>query len=148
MIARPILLWIIFGSIFSLECAFWVAVDFTTAFNPDVTGWISHMPLIWVFYLGSPLLFAYLIYKRKWSDKRIFLPVLVVLFIVEILFSNNALLYVFPIMLIMIPVAVSLYSFITYVPRWIVDKKLGEHKVAVIVMFAVWVCHRGAQLYY
>ena len=42
----------------------WVVVDFTTAFNPDVQRWISHMPLIWVFYIGYPLLFAYLIYRR------------------------------------------------------------------------------------
>lgn len=127
-----------FWKYFFLGTAFWVVVDFTTAFNPDVIGWVSHMPLIWIFYLGSPLLFAYLIYKKKWSDKRIFLPVLVVLFIVEILFSNNALLYIFPIMLIMIPVAVSLYSFITYVPRWIVDKKINEHKLSIIIMFAIW----------
>ena len=127
-----------FWKYFFLGATFWVVVDFTTAFNPDVRDWISHMPLIWVFYLGSPLLFAYLVYKKKCSDKKIFLPVLVVLFIVEILFSNNALLYSFPIMLIMIPVSISLYSFITYVPRWIVDKKINEHKVPVIVMFVIW----------
>ena len=79
-----------------------------------------------------------MIYKKKWSDKKIFLPVLVVLFIVEILFSNNALLYIFPVMLIMIPVAVSLYSFIIYVPRWIVDKKLNEHKILVALMSVIW----------
>ncbi len=123
---------------FILGAAFWVVVDFTTAFNPDLRGWVNHMPLIWVFYLGSPLLFAYLIYQKKWDDRKIFLPLMLVLFIVEILFSFNVLLFTFPIMLVMIPIAISIYGFITYVPRWIVDKTLKEHRVSTAIMFAVW----------
>jgi hypothetical protein len=29
---------------FILGTAFWVVVDFTTAFNPDLQGWFGHMP--------------------------------------------------------------------------------------------------------
>ncbi len=97
------------------------------------------MPLVWVFYLGPPLLFSYLIYKKKWGDRTLFIPVLLVLVILEVILFNNALLYTFPGMLIMIPVAVSIYSFITYVPRWIVDKNLQEHKILSAAMFLVWV---------
>ena len=42
----------------------WVVVDFTTAFNPDFQRWLDHMPLIWAFYVGYPLVFAHLIYNR------------------------------------------------------------------------------------
>jgi hypothetical protein len=127
-----------FWKYFLLGAIFWVVVDFTTAFNPDINGWIGHMPLIWAFYLGSPLLFAYLIYKKKWGDKRLFLPLLIVLFIVEILFSFNTLLFTFPIMLVMIPLALSIYGFITYVPRWLVDKTLKKHILLTAIMFFVW----------
>lgn len=121
-----------------LGASFWVAVDYTTAFNPDFQAWVSHMPLIWVFYLGSPLLFAYLIYQKKWDDRKLLLPLILVLFIVEILFSFNVLLFTFPIMLVMVPIAIGIYGFITYVPRWIVDKTLKKHSVFTVIMFAVW----------
>jgi hypothetical protein len=127
-----------FWKYFFLGTVFWVVVDFSTAFNPDVNGWMAHMPFIWLFYLGSPLLFAYLIYRKNWNDRMLFLPLMVVLFVVEILFSFNALLFTFPVMLIMIPVAVSIYSFITYVPRWIIDHELKKHKAITAFLFVVW----------
>lgn len=96
------------------------------------------MPLIWVFYLGSPLLFSYLIYHKKWNDRQLFLPAVLFMLVMEIGFFQNALLYTFPVLLIMVPVAIGIYSLIIYVPRWIVDKKLYDHKVSVIAMLIIW----------
>ena len=124
---------------FLVGTAFWAIVDFTTAFNPDVGGWVHHMPTVWIYYLGAPLLFAYLIYVRGWSDRELFVPVLVVMFVVEVFFSGNVLLLTFPILLVMIPVAVAIYSFLTYVPRWVVDGRLGERRTAVLSLALVWV---------
>ena len=127
-----------FWKYFFTASLFWFVVDFTTAFSPDVGRWISYMPAIWIFYFGSPLLFAGLIYRKKWSDKQIFIPMLLVLLLLEIILFGNVLLFTFPLLLIMIPIAVCIYSFITYVPRWIVDTRLKENKKKVALLFSVW----------
>ncbi|NIO37083.1 hypothetical protein GTO27_05205 [Candidatus Bathyarchaeota archaeon] len=117
----------------------WVVVDWTTAFNPDFERWLSHMPEIWLFYVGYPLVFAFLIYKRRWSDGRVFLATLVGAFLVEVVFTGNELLYTFPIMLIGIPIAVSIYGSLTFVPKWIVENKIRQNKRKLILMIIVWI---------
>ena len=124
---------------FIIGILFWIVVDYTTAFNPDFQRWVAHMPEIWLFYTGYPLLFAYLIYKKQWNTKRIFYSMLAAAFIVEVILSNNALLYTFPIMLIMIPTAVCIYGFLTFIPKWIVERKITENKKKLILLTAVWI---------
>ncbi len=116
----------------------WVIVDFTTAFNPDVQRWLEHMPLIWAFYVGYPLVFAHLIYNRRWSDRSIFLAMIAGGFFVEIVCSNNVLLYTFPIMLVMIPVALAIYGVVTFIPKWAVDGELKAKWRTVALLLAVY----------
>jgi len=123
---------------FIIGVFFWVVVDYTTAFNPDFQEWVDHMPLIWSFYIGYPLLFSFLIYKKQWNTRKIFYSMIIVAFIIEVILSNNVLLYTFPIMLIMIPIAVSIYSFITFIPKWIVEKKIIENRKKLIILVIVW----------
>ncbi len=61
------------------------------------------------------------------------------LFFVEIILSNNDLLYTFPMMLFFIPLAFGIYSFLTFVPKWIVDNKLKENKKKVIFLTILWI---------
>ncbi len=117
----------------------WVIVDFTTAFNPDVQRWLEHMPLIWAFYVGYPLVFAHLIYNRRWSDRSIFLLMIVGGFFVEIVCSNNVLLYTYPIMFVMIPVALAIYGVVTFIPKWMVDGELKARWRTVALLLAVYV---------
>jgi hypothetical protein len=123
---------------FLLSIVFWVAVDYTTVFNPDFGRWMAHMPLIWVFYLGCPLIFSWLIYKRNWQGRKLFIAVLVCMVACELILFNNSLLYTFPIMLIMIPIAICIYSFITYLPMWITDGSLRNHKGWTIFLTMIW----------
>ena len=68
---------------------FWVIIDYATAFNPNFQDWINHMPLVWLFYIGYPLLFAFLIYKKEWSSKKIFFMMLIATFGLEgVIFRN------------------------------------------------------------
>jgi len=97
------------------------------------------MPLIWLFYIGYPLSFAFVIYKKGFDGRKLFYSMLVAIFIVEIVFTNNALLYTFPIMIIMIPLSICIYSFITYSPKWIAEKKLTKNKKRLILLVIVWV---------
>lgn len=117
----------------------WVVVDFTTAFNPDVQRWIEHMPLIWAFYIGYPLLFAFLIYRRRWSDRRIASVMLVSAFVIEVVLSDNALLYTFPIMLVMNPVAAAIYSVVTFIPKWLVEGEIRKRTKTTFLLVAVWI---------
>jgi len=117
----------------------WVVVDWTTAFNPDFERWISYMPEIWLFYVGYPLIFAFLIYRRKWSAWGIFLAMLAGAFIVEVVFTGNKMLYTFPIMLIGIPAAISIYGLLTFAPKWIVENRIRQNKRKLIPMIIVWI---------
>ena len=129
---RPFLKYLLSGT------SIWVIVDYTTAFNPDTARWVQHMPDIWLFYLGYPLIFAYLIYVRDWKDRRLFGAMLVLAFIIEVIFSNNSLLYTFPILLVMNPVAVAIYSLVTFIPKWFTENEITRNRKAVIILVVVW----------
>jgi hypothetical protein len=129
----------IFWKYLIIAVLFWILVDFTTAFNPDFQRWINHMPLIWAFYIGYPLVFAFLIYKKGFEGRKLFYSMLIGIFVVEIVLSNNALLYTFPIMLIMIPLALCIYSFITYTPKWVVEKRLKIERKKLVLLLLVWI---------
>lgn len=124
---------------FILGLIFWVTVDFTTAFVPDVQRWISYMPEIWLFYTGYPLLFGNLIYRKNLDSRKLVCAMLTAAFLIEVILSHNALLYTFPIMLVMIPIAVSIYGFITFVPMWLVEKRLIENKKKSVLLTLVWI---------
>jgi hypothetical protein len=119
--------------------AIWVLVDYTTAFNPDTARWIQHMPDIWIFYIGYPLILAYLIYLRSWNYKQLFSSMLVMAFIIEVILSKNSLLYTFPIMLIMIPIAIAIYSLVTFVPKWFAGNEVTRNRVAVVILLVIWI---------
>ncbi|MBU7014197.1 MAG: hypothetical protein HXS52_04735 [Theionarchaea archaeon] len=127
-----------FVKYFAISVIFWLIVEWTTAFQPDLQRWLSFWPEIWIFYIGFPLIFAVLIYKRMWSNHRIFMATLMEVFIVEIVFTQNALLFTLPIMVLAIPVGISLYSFLVFVPKWIVDRELGRNKWKLALMVVVW----------
>lgn len=128
-----------FTRYFLTGMTFWVVVDWTTAFNPNFERWLSYMPEIWLFYVGYPLIFAFLIYRRKWCDWGVFLAMLVGAFIVEVVLIGNRLLYTFPIMLIGIPAAISIYSLLTFAPKWIVENRTRQNKRKLIPMIIVWI---------
>ena len=117
----------------------WVLVDYTTAFNPDTARWIQHMPDIWLFYIGYPLIFAYLIYVRNWNNKQLFSSMLVLAFIIEVILSKNSLLYTFPILLIMNPVAIAIYSLVTFMPKWFTENEITRNRNTVVILAVVWI---------
>ena len=123
---------------FLLSTVFWFAVDYTTVFNPYYQRWFDYMPDILLFYFGYPLVFTVLIYALRLNGWKLAAALIIGLFIVEIVFTRNALLYTFPIMLVMVPLSVCIYTFITIVPKWIVEGRLRENRLVVIGLTAVW----------
>jgi hypothetical protein len=123
---------------FLLAVLFWVVVDYTTAFNPNLRDWVAHMPLIWLFYTAYPALFAFLIFNRRWSGGRLFAAMICAASIVELPLCHNTLLTTFPILLLMIPLAIAIYTLITFVPKWIVEGKLRNNKAVTMIVAVVW----------
>jgi hypothetical protein len=123
---------------FLISVLAWIVVEQTTAFYFDLERWVSYMPDIWAFYLGFPLLLTVLIYRLKFTGARLFSAVVLQLIVVEILFTGNAMLFTFPMLLLAIPIGLVIYSIITYVPLWIVENSLKEHKRAMALFLVVW----------
>ena len=128
-----------FRKYFLISLVLWLIVEWTTAFNPDINRWLSYWPQIWIFYIGYPLLFAYLIYKRNWSDKKIFLGMIVFGGIIfEVIFFKNVGLVTFPLAFIFIPVFFVLYGIVTFMPKWIINGELKNNKKKLILMLVIW----------
>ena len=128
---------------------FWFVVDFTTteAIKNPSHYYSIFMPALLIFYIGYPLVFSLLFYKFKLNNKLLFIATLMGIIIVEILFTHNTLLYTFPIMILTIPVAISIYGLITFVPKWIVEGKIKNNKVKLIIMIIIYVLISLATLF-
>lgn len=124
---------------FLIGTFFWVIVDFATTqgiVNP-YQYYSVHFPAILIFYLGYLLVFSFLIYKFSLKGRALFVATVIAMLFVEVLFTHNAVIYSFPLLFIGIPVAIVIYSFLTYVPMWIVDgtvKKNSGKAIALLLL--------------
>ena len=130
-----------FWKYFLMGAAFFAAVDFTTtgAVKNPVHYYSTYMPALLIFYLGYPLVFSVLIYKLKLRGIPLLFAASVCAFAVEVLFTHNPLLLTFPQVIVFAPVAVALYSFITFSPRWIVENTLRQSKWKFAALAAIYV---------
>jgi len=115
----------------------WFFVDFGTAGGFRISYLIHYGPALWIFYIGFPILFGYLIYRRRWQTPKLILATLAAIAIVEGLFTGNPLVLTFPLFLIGIPLAVCVYLPLTFFPLWIVNREMGNHKIAVGFLSAI-----------
>lgn len=125
------ILYIIYGFIF------WVIIDLGTAGGFRLSYFSAHGPLLLVFYLGYPLVFAYLIFRRHWSGWKLFLATAVAIFLIEDVFTGNPFLLSFPLMLVGIPLAICIYVLLTYFPLWIVNREMAKHKALAVILSLV-----------
>jgi hypothetical protein len=129
---------------FLLAVLAWLIVDFTTTEaigNPH--GYYSkYMPALLIFYLGYPLVFAALRYKLLLGPKGLFAAMLGGIVVVEIVFTQNALMYTLPICLLAIPISLGHYGMVTFMPMWLTEGTLSRNKkwaAATITVFAAGV---------
>lgn len=125
---------------FLLDVLFWVIVDFTTtnAIKDAVSYYSTYMPTILLFYIGCPLVFAFLIYKYHLSDNGLFIATIIEIVIVEIIFTRNPLFFTFPMMLLAIIVSLCIYCFLSFVPKWLIDGETQQHKRKIIILTLAW----------
>jgi hypothetical protein len=121
----------------------WVIIDLGTAGGFRLSYFTAYGPLLLVFYLGYPLAFSYLIFRRQWSGWRLFLATAVAIGLIEGVFTRNPFVLSFPLMLVGIPLSLCIYAPLTYFPLWIVNHDMRRHRavavisslVVVVVMF-------------
>jgi hypothetical protein len=131
------LLYVLYGFVL------WVIIDLGTAGGFRLLYFSIHGPLLLAFYLGFPIVFAYLIFRWHWAGWKLFLATVVAIILVEGVFTGNPFVLSFPLMLAGIPLAICIYSPLTYFPLWIVNGEMGRHKaiaaflslVVLVVMF-------------
>lgn len=106
----------------------WIVVDWGTAGGFRITYFQKYGPTLLLFYVGYPLVFSILVFRLHWSERRLFGATLAAIFLIEVLFVGNPLLTTFPALLAGIPLAVAIYTPLTYFPLWFVHGDLGRHR--------------------
>ena len=111
-----------------ISFALWMFVEYLTVWHSKLAEWVSLMPYVLIQYLVIVLVFSYFIFPRRWSERRIFLLMLVVMYVLEFLWANPLLLNP----LTFIPASLlltSIWGFLTFVPLWLVRRELRRRKL-------------------
>jgi hypothetical protein len=122
---------------FLLGILLWVIVDWGTAggFRPAYLEQFG--PSLLVFYAGYPAVFTILIFVFHGRDGNLFLATLAAVFIIEVVFTGNSWLTVFPQCVIGIPLSVMVYAPLTFFPLWVVRGETGRRKCIMGALTAV-----------
>ena len=106
---------------------FWIIIDFGTAGGFRISYFEKYGLALLLFYIGYPIIFTYLTFGLKYSERKLFIATLLGIFIIEGIFTRNTLVIDFPVCLIGIPLAIAVYAPLTYFPLWIVRKEVRAH---------------------
>jgi hypothetical protein len=120
-----------------LSFSFWVVVEYITVWHKDFGGWVALMPWVFLQYLVIILVFYYFIFRRRWSERKVFYLMLGVMFGLELLWGNLLLLSV----VWFVPgylLLTSIWGFLTFMPLWIVNRSLAKRKRQA-VCFCLWI---------
>jgi len=115
----------------TLSFFLWLVVEYVTVWHDKFNEWLSLMPYVLIQYLFIVLFFYALIFRKKLAEKKVFIIVVIVMYIFELLWKNFLLydpVWIIPSSLLLI----SIWSFLTFIPLWIVNKSLKKHKAQVI----------------
>jgi hypothetical protein len=115
----------------------WVVIDLGTAGGLRLDYFARYMPALLIFYLGYPLVFTWLVFRRRLGGRGLFVATLVAILVVEAAFTGNPWIISFPLCLIGIPLAVAVYAPLTYFPLWAVRGELGMHRRTVVALCCV-----------
>ncbi len=115
----------------ALSFFLWLVVEYITVWHDRFNEWLSLMPYALIQYLFIVLFFYYLIFKMKLAEKKVFFILILVMYVFELLWKNFLLydpVWIIPGSLLLI----SIWSFLTFIPLWMVNKSLNQHKAQVI----------------
>lgn len=117
----------------------WIfVVDFGTVGGFHFAYWqvplAGHLLRVIVFSIAM-FIAGYFIFKYNWSDKKLFFLTLIIAFVVEVSITKNVLFYTLPSILWGIPMAISGYSAIIYLPLWVVKGQIKRNKKKALFLF-------------
>lgn len=117
-----------------ISLLFWLIVEYITVWHSKFNEWLHILPLASIQYLIIIFIFSYFIFRKKWREKRVFIAMLVVMYFFEIaLWQNSLALTSYGSLLL-----ISIWGFVTFIPLWIINKSLREHKWQVIY-YSLWI---------
>jgi len=126
----------------ALGFVFWFLVDWATVKGFHLS-YFAILPMGYILRLITftlyPLIFAYVAFNRAWSEKKLFILTIISVFLIEIVWLKNAILYTFPRFIIFIPAAICVYSILTFFPLWIVNQEVEKNKKKMIFLLVVLV---------
>lgn len=122
---------------FLLGVLLWFIVDFGTAGGFRIGYFREYGPALALFYIGYPLVFAFLIFGLRVPDLVLFPATLLAIFLIEVAFTGNPLLMDYPVCLLGIPLSIAVYAPLTYFPLWIVRGEMRKHWPAAVVLSLV-----------
>ena len=114
---------------------FWIITEFITVWHSQdqFNKWLSTMPWVFLQYLLIIMIFYFLFFKFKWNERKVFISMLVVMYFFELaLWQNFSALNIFISLLL-----ISIWGFLTFIPFWIVNKSIREHKWQAIY-YSLW----------
>lgn len=127
------------GGIYYVVVSFvlWMIVEFITVWRAKLNEWVSLMPWVLIQYLVIILVFWYFIFRRRWSERRILLLMLAVMYVFEFLWQNPLLLNP----LTFVPgslLLVSIWGFLTFLPWWLTQGTLRQRKLQAVACI-LWI---------
>lgn len=121
-----------------LTIVLWMVLTFSIGFEFNVSAWFTSFTTLFVLSALYALLFAFLFFGVLWASEKVFLAMLFVMLALEILLFQNADFYHSPEFLYAIPLALVLYSTCTFLPLWIIERKLASRKWTLVLMAVVY----------
>jgi hypothetical protein len=130
LLSRSSLLYII------ISLLLWTFVEYVTVWNSRMAEWRSLMPGIFLQYLFIIMIFSCAFYSLKWDTKKVFILMLVVMYIFEALWQNFLLLN--PVAFLPVSfLLIQLWGFLTFIPHWLIEGKIQENQWLAL-LFCLW----------
>lgn len=121
-----------------LSVLLWFVLTFSIGFQFNISAWFTSLATLFILSTLYSLLFAFLFFGLLWASPKVFIAMLFAMLALEILLFQNTDFYHYPQLLYAIPLALVLYSTCTFVPLWIVERKIATRKWMLLMMMIVY----------
>jgi hypothetical protein len=115
----------------------WLIVEYITVWRGErFAEWMSYMPWALFQYLLIILIFWFFLFVKNWDHKKVFVVMIIVMYVFEFLWQNFLLLNLFwfvPTSVLLIQI----WGFLTFIPFWIINNSLKKH-IKAAIFYCCW----------
>ena len=119
-----------------ISLSLWLIVEFVTVWRARLGEWISAMPWPIAQYLFIILVFWFFLFVKNWGYRKVFIAMLIVMYIFELLWQNALLLnaaWFIPTSILL----VQIWGFLVFIPFWIVNRSIRQNR-GWVVFYCLW----------